>query len=194
MGTLFVSPGQVSVDAAASGLVIGVVGIVEAESFEWTPMSLDGVEPAGVGRCGYQRDSVLSSELLKCLMTVRGEVVLNQVEARGHRIAGAQSLPGDQEIVAGFAFVNGARQAVAVNIVKPQELLGALGSSVGGTPALRMLTFRPNGAGHRFEFHGTEFVETDDSAVRRCLGIKPQDTVFFDSNAGSGDSFQVLVR
>jgi hypothetical protein len=82
MSVFFVSPIEVAIDALAASSVIGVVRVVETEAFEGAKISLDGVEPTGIGGCPDETDIMLLSKLLQGVMTMRGQIVQNQIDAR----------------------------------------------------------------------------------------------------------------
>lgn len=64
----FISPIKIAIDASTAGGVIGIVRVVEAEAFQGAEMSLNGVEPAGIGRCRDKDDVVLPREVFETLM------------------------------------------------------------------------------------------------------------------------------
>jgi len=80
-----------------------------------------------------------------------------------------------------------------MDIVKSQQLFRSLSAVVGRSQTLGVFLFGPADPGHRFEFHRAKFIETDDRSLRWSFGVEFQETVFFDSKSGSGDSFHVLV-
>ena len=51
MGVFAVTPVEVAIDASAARLVIRIVGVIQAESFERGKVGFDGVEPTGIGGC-----------------------------------------------------------------------------------------------------------------------------------------------
>jgi len=67
-GVLFVSPIKIAIYASTPGDVIGIVGVVKAEAFQGAEMGLNGVEPAGIGRCRDEDDVVLPREVFETLM------------------------------------------------------------------------------------------------------------------------------
>lgn len=127
-------------------------------------------------------------------MTVGREIILNEVNADFFGITRPQPSPSRQEVAAGLAFVNGTGQTVVMNVVEGQKLFGSLPALVSCPPALGLRLSGPHSPGHRPQFHGTKFVETDHHTLGWCLRVEFQKSVFFDSKSGSGDSFQVLVR
>ena len=161
----FVSPIEVAIDALTAGGVIGVVRVVEAEAFQGTEMGLNGVEPAGIGRCRDEDDVVLLREILETLMPMGGQVVLDEVDARFLWITSPQPFPGDQEVATGFALVNGAGQTIVMDIVEGEQLFRSLLALVGRPQAARMFLSGPADSGHRLEFHRTKLIETDHSRL-----------------------------
>lgn len=94
------------------------------------------------------------------VVSMGGEIVLNEVEARLFGITRPQPFPGDQKIAAGLTLVDGASQTIVMDIIEGQQLLRSLPAVVGCPQPLRLFLFRPTVSGHRFEFHRTKFVKT----------------------------------
>lgn len=65
---------------------------------------------------------------------------------------------------------------------------------VGGRKPVGFALGRPVLAEYWPNFQGTALVVTEDTAVPGTALVEPEDSVFFGSNSGSGDTFQVLVR
>lgn len=65
MGVLFVAPGEITIDASASGQVIAVVGVVETKAFQQSEMGLNGIEPTGIGGCPDQTHVVFPSKVFQ---------------------------------------------------------------------------------------------------------------------------------
>ena len=66
----FIAPGQVAVDAAASGDVVAVVRVVETEAFQGSEVGFNGVKPTGIGWCPDETDIVLPCEFFQSVMAV----------------------------------------------------------------------------------------------------------------------------
>lgn len=161
--------------------MIGIVCIVQTESFEGAKVGFDGIEPTGISRRGNQAHIVVASEPCEVVVPMRRQIVLNQVEPNGLGITGPQPLPGHKNIMTGFAFVNSSTEAVFMDIVKAQQLLGSLGAPIGGPEPVGMFFSGPALPGHGFKFHRPKLVEAHHCSMARGLFVEPQNTVFFDS-------------
>ena len=168
----FVSPVQVAINAPSPCAMVRVIGVVQAEAFEGAEMSLDGIEPTGVGRGRHQTDIVPPSKASQVLVPMRREVVLDQVKPDRGGIAGSEPPPGCQDIPAGLAFVDGSGETVAMHIVEGQQLLGPLGTAIGRSDPLGMALPSQAGPSDGLELHGTELVETNDRRFSRGLLVE----------------------
>lgn len=188
-----VAPRQVAGDAPAPVLVGGVVGAVDGKPLERSEVGFDGIEPAGVGRCVGRLDVVVGHERSQAGVLVGVEVIHHNVQAGGHGVAGPQPCEDGQQVADGLAFAHLADETIGMDVVEGQQLLCALEPPVGRPEALGMAHWRPALAGQRSQFERAALVEADDGAVLRALLVEVEDAVFFASNSGSGDCFQVLV-
>ena len=89
-----IAPVQVAIDTLTTGGVIGVVRVVQAEAFEGAEMCLDSVEPTGIGWRRNESDLVGASKRLEGVMPMRGEIILNEVDAGLFGITRPQPFPG----------------------------------------------------------------------------------------------------
>jgi len=115
-----IAPVQIAIDAPAPHSVIGIVGVIQAEALQGTEVSFDGVEPTGIGWRRNESDLVGASKRLEGVMPMRGEIILNEVDAGLCGITRPQPFPGDQEIAAGLTLVNGTGQTIVMDIVEGQ--------------------------------------------------------------------------
>jgi hypothetical protein len=81
-----------------------------------------------------------------------------------------------------------------VDVVEAEEVLDALGSVVGGSHAMRPAAWRPRHPADGPHFERSPLVEADDRRARGARPVERTDGVFFTSNAGSCDVFQVRIR
>src|SRR3972149_8411069 len=133
---LAVTIAQIAVDATASDRVAGVVGVGQGEALERTEMSLDEVEPGGVGRRphrGYAKPLEQREEARVIVGLM--QVIHDDVELLP-RIATAQPLEGFEELGQAFSLAKQPVEAVGVHIVETEEQLRALEAVVGGGQAL----------------------------------------------------------
>lgn len=188
-----VSPGDVAGDPPATIFVGGVIGPGDRELLERREVGLDGVEPTGVGRRVDRLDVVRLHERAETDVLVGVQVVHDHVEARDHGIAGPQPREDGEQILHRLALAHLDDEAVGMDVVEGVDLLGALEPPVGGPEALRMTDSRPAPSRQRSQLERAALVEADDRAVLRAALVEVEDAVFFASNSGSGDCFQVLV-
>ena len=83
---------------------------------------------------------------------------------------------------------------VPVHIVEGEQLFCAGSSGICCPMSFGMPSSGPRDSGDWPEFHRSELIEADDMAPSRGPVVEFQNAVFFTSNSGSGDSFQVFVR
>ena len=188
-----VAPGDVARDAPAPVLMGGIVGAGNGELLERPEVRLDGVQPAGIGRRVDGLDVVSGHKPLQAGMLVRVEVIHDDVEAGGRRIARAQPGEDGEEVLDRLAFAHLADEAVGVNVVEGEELLGSLEAAVGCPKPPGMTFLGPALAVQRPQFERATLVEADDCPVLGRRLVEVEDAVFFTSNSGSFDSFQVFV-
>ena len=156
-------------------------------------MRLDRVQPARVGRGVNGLDVVGRHERSQAGVFVGVQVVHHDVEPEWQRIAGAQPGEDSEEVVDRLALAHLAHETISVDVVKAEKLLSAVEPPVGGPEALRVAHRRPAQAGQRPQFERPALVEADDRPALRTALVEVEDGVFFASNSGSGDCFQVLV-
>jgi hypothetical protein len=156
-------------------------------------VALDGVQPARVGRRVDGLDVVGGHEGLQADVLVGVEVIHHDVKPDGQRVARAQPSEDGEEVVDSLVFTHLADEAVGVDIVKGQQLLGAMQPPIGRAEALRVADRRPAATGERPQFERAALVEADDRPTCGAALVEVEDSVFFTSNSGSGDAFHVLV-
>ena len=190
---LAVSPREVAGDAAAAALMVAVIGDVQCELLQRREVRFDGVEPAGVGG-GEDRLHVVRLQVLPHRgVAVAAQVVHDEVQPYVVRVAGAQPAEDRQQVLMRLAFAHLADEAVGVHIVEGEQLFRALEPPIGRPETHRMSGRRPRASVERTQLQRAALVETDHRPIRRRRGVEVEDAVFFTSNSGSGDSFQVLL-
>jgi len=123
---------------------------------------------------------------------VAAEIVHDHVESDRGGMAGAEFAEGLQQVGGCLALMDFSDEALGVNIVEGQQLLGALKPAVGGPQTFGVAAPLPMPAMDRAQFERTTFIEADYSVPLRRRMVEIEDAVFLTSNAGSGDSFQVF--
>ena len=66
-----IAPGQITVDSVASGKMVAVIGVIQAEALQGSEVSLDGIEPTGIGWCPDLTNIVFLGILFQSVMAVR---------------------------------------------------------------------------------------------------------------------------
>jgi len=188
-----VAPGEVAGDAPAAVFVRRVVGAADGEPLERPKVGLDSVQPARVGGRVDGLGVVGSHEGLQAGVLVGVEVVHYDVEADLQRVARPQPREDGEEVVDRLTLAHLADEAVGVDIVERQQLLGAVQPPIRRAEALGMADLRPAAPSQWSQFKRAALVEADDRPTCGAALVEVEDTVFFTSNSGSGDSFQVLV-
>lgn len=190
---LSVAPCEVTGDPPATRAVVPIIGDLQRELLERREVGFDGVEPTGVGGSEDRLHVVTRQVLPHPLVTMGVEVVHDDVESGIGRVAGAQAAEGGQDIAVGLPLPHLADQAVGMHIVEGEELFRSLQPPVGGAKALGMAFGGPAAAVEGTQFQRTALVEADHRPVFGRRRVEVEDAVFFRSNSGSGDSFQVFV-
>ena len=121
------------------------------------------------------------------------EVVHHDVEPDGDGVAGAEPREDGEEVIDRLALPHLADETVGMDVIEGKELFRAFIAVVGCPEPLRMPDRCPAATGQRSQFERAALVEADDRAVVGAALVEVEDAVFFTSNSGSGDCFQVLV-
>ena len=156
-------------------------------------MRLDGIQPTGVGRRVGRLDVVRGHERLQLRVLMGVEVIHDDVEPKFGGIARAQLGENGNEVLHRLTFAHLADETVGVNVVKGEELFGALEAEVGCAKSPGMTFLGPTLAVQRSQLERATLVEADDRPVLGRRLVEVEYTVFFTSNSGSFDSFQVFV-
>lgn len=156
-------------------------------------MRFNGVQPTCVGRGVGGLDVVGSHEGLQAGVLVGVQVIHHDVETNLQGVAGPQPREDSEQVIDRFALAHLAHEAIAVDIVEGEQLLGAVEPPVGRPEALWMANGRPASSSKGPQFERATLVEADDGGTFGAAFVEVEDAVFFDSNSGSGDCFQVLV-
>ena len=191
---LLVAPEQVVSDALAAGWVVSVIRDLAGELLEAEEVGLDSVQPTGIGGREDGLNVALSHEVGQEGGFVTAEVVHHDVESDLGGVAGSQLLKHFQDVDRCLAFVDFADKAFGVDIIESQKLLGALKPSVGSPQAARLTAWTPGAPMDGAKLKGAALIEANYRSACRGSVVEVEDAVFFTSNCGSGDSFQVLVR
>src|SRR6516225_5070003 len=85
-------------------------------------------------------------------------------------------------------------QAVRMDIVEAEELLGSVAAMIGGAPPAWAAVARPGGAAQGAQFERAPLVEAYYRRPRGALAIEPANRGFFWSKSGSEEVFQVRTR
>lgn len=125
-----------------------IVGVIETKALQWTKVSFDSVEPAGVCWCWYQSHAVALSVLNKSLLPVRREIVEYEVYSMRSRVALVETFPYLKDVLGRLALMDNSLQHIAMNIVESQELFGARFLGVGSTNSLGMTPPGPTQSGN----------------------------------------------
>src|SRR5215469_2307916 len=189
-----VAVAKVAVDAAPAGNMVTVVGARERRPFRDPEVGLDSVEPGGVRRRGHRMDVQPPEQREKARMIMDVVQVIHDDEEPFAWVAGPQPPKGLAHLDETLAPAKEPAQAVGVDIVEAEELLGALPPMIGGPHALRPTPRRPAHASQGLELQRSPLVEADHRRPRRARPVELVDAFFFRSNAGSAEVFQVRMR
>ena len=145
-------------------------------------------------RCVGSSDPVRPVKRPQDRMPVGVEVVHDDVQPQPARIARAQPPKGRQDVPRRLPAPRRAHQAIAVDAIEPQELLGPLGPVIGGPLAPRMSDPGQPNAGDWSQFQRPPLVEANHRSAPWPPLVEAEHARFSASNARSGDCFLVLSR
>src|SRR6202007_320458 len=98
-------------------------------------------------------------------------------------VAPAQSGERVTDLAHTFALAEEAVQAVGVDVIEAEELLGAAEAVVGGAHPPWACALRPDHSAHRAQLERTPFIKAHYRAARRARPIEAPDAFFFVSKA-----------
>jgi hypothetical protein len=181
---------QVAVDASASCGVGQVIGMGEGEALEDSELGFDQVDPGSVGGRvdGVNVQAPQQGEKTRVVMDI-----VQVVQNHGQTLA-PESPERFRNFPEALPAAEHTTEAVGMDIVETQKLLGAFQSAVGRADPLGLLLPCPSDAAQWLEFQRPPFVEADYGAVGRAAPIKRPDAFFLRSKSGSVEVFQVRTR
>jgi hypothetical protein len=191
---LFVAVAEIAVDAASAEDVLEVVGIAEREAPQDTEVGFDEIEPGSLGRSEDGVDAEPAKEGQEAGVVVDVVEVVHDHEEFLARVAGPEATERLEEIRQSLLAAEDATEAVGVDIVEAEELLGPFKPAIGGPAPERLALFGPGQATDGPEFEGAPLVEADYRRALRAMSVEAADAFFFRSKSGSWDVFQVRIR
>src|SRR5437016_786496 len=162
---------QVPIDTAAAYGMAGIVRVGQSEAFENTEVRLDQVQPGGFGRRPRRMDAQLPQQSPKARVIVQLVQVIHDDEQLGAGIAAPQPPEGIEQLEETFALAEESVEAIGMHIVETEELLGALGATVGGAHANWPAARCPGDTPDRAQLERAPFVETHHRSSRRSAEI-----------------------
>ncbi len=190
---LAVAPREVARDASAASLMVAVVGDLQGELLQRREVRFDGVEPTRVGRREDRLHVVLGEVDAQRRVTVRVEIVHDDVQPDRRGVAGAQAPKDGEDVLVRLPLAHLADETVGMHVVEGEQLLRPLEPPVGGAQALGTANGGPAPAMQGAELQRAALVVADHRPARRRRGVEFEEGVFFTSKSGSGDCFQVLL-
>src|SRR4030067_3289289 len=124
---------------------------------------------------------------------MRGEVIHNYIKSPVNRIAQPESFKYRHQVRHGFSLSYLSCETIFMNIIKSQKLFGAIVSIISSSESIRALFWCPDNPMNGSQFQWPTLIKTNYLTVFRGRCIEVEDSVFFTSNSGSGDSFHVFV-
>src|SRR6266545_1894063 len=189
-----VAVAEVAVDAAPAGDMVAVVRAGERGPLGDPEVRFDGIEPGGVGGRGHRVDVQALEQRQEARMIMDIVQVIHNDEQALARVACPQPAKGLAQLDDSLAPPEQAAQAVGMDVVEAEELLGAFAAMIGSPHALRLAPPPPGDPAQRLELQGPPLVEADHCRPRRTRPVEVPDAFFFRSNAGSSEVFQVRMR
>src|SRR5258705_13632366 len=189
-----VAVGGVGVDGAPRGNVVGVARAGKRGPLRDPEVRFDGIEPGGVGGRGDRVDVQAPEQRQDARMIMDVVQVIHNDEEALARVARPQPPKGLAHLDDPFAPPEQAAQAVGMDVVEAEELLGAFAAVIGSPHALRPATTPPGDPPQPPWPQGAPPLKAKQPPPRRAPPLKPAESVFFRSNAGSSEVFQVRIR
>ena len=189
-----VAVAQVAVDAATAGDVVEVVGVRESEALQNSEVGFDEIEPGRLSGCPDRGDAELSQQAAEARVVVGLVQVVHDHEETLAGVAGWQMAEGVEEIGKALALAEDPAEAVAVDVVEAEELLGALEAVIGGAAPQGHHLACPGHASYRTQLQRTPLVEANYRRAFRAAPIELPDAFFLRSKSGSSEVFQVRIR
>jgi hypothetical protein len=190
----FVAVPEVAVDATSPDDMIQIVGVGKGEAPEDSEVGFDEVEPGSFGRGEDRADAKPAQESQEARVIVDVVQVVHDHEQTLAGVTGAEPAKGFEKIGEAFLATEDPTEAIGVNVVEAEKLLGSLEAAVGGSAPQRPSLLGPRQATNRLELQGAPFVEADYRRALRAAPVEAADSFFFRSKSGSCDVFQVLIR
>lgn len=185
---------EVAVDAATPNDVVEVVGIGESETPEDAEVGLDEVEPGRLSRGEDGPDAQPAKEGQETGVIVDVVQVIHDHEEAFAGIARTESAEGVEEIGQALLTTEDPTEAVGVDVIEAEELLGSLEAVVGGPSPEGPTLLGPGRAADGLELQRSPLVEADYRRALRAALVEAADAFFFRSKSGSWDVFQVRIR
>jgi hypothetical protein len=185
---------EVTIDATAPDDVVEIVGVGEGEALEDSEVGFDEVEPGGFGRGEDGADTKPAQKRQEARVIVDVVEVVHDHEQTLAGVTGAEPAEGVEEIGEAFLATEDPAEAIGVNVVEAEKLLGSLEPAVGSPSPQGSSLLGPGQATYGLELQGTPLVEADYRRALRAALVEPADSFFFRSKSGSCDVFQVRIR
>ena len=156
-------------------------------------LAFDAVEPRRIGRREGKAHVVAPGPLANRGRFVGAQIVEHDPDPSG--VLTTNGLDQSQEFHGSLSPPEVPPEPTCSHVIGRQQMAHAMAARVGGPLASRLAVHAPRASGMGSQFHGAELVDADHPLASR-LGrlVELLDGVFFTSNCGSVDCFQVLVR
>src|SRR5258705_13037336 len=138
-----VAVGEVAVDAAPRGNMVAVVRAGKRGPLRDPEVRFDGIEPGGVGGRGDRVDVQAPEQRQDARMIMDVVQVIHNDEEALARVARPQPPKGLAHLDDPFAPPEQAAQAVGMDVVEAEELLGAFAAVISSPASMRRATTRP---------------------------------------------------
>src|SRR6266849_11128642 len=135
-----VAVAEVAVDAAPTGDMVAIVRASEGGPLCDPEVRFDGIEPGGVGGRGDRVDVQAPEQRQEARMIMDVVQVIHNDEETLARVARPQPPKSLADLDDPLPSPEQATQAVGMDVVEAEELLGALAAVVGSPHALRPTT------------------------------------------------------
>lgn len=185
---------KITVDAASAEDVFEVVRVGKGKAPQDAEVGFDEVEPGSLGRSEDRSNAKPAKEGQEAGMVVDVVEVVHDHEEHLAWVTGTESLERLEQIRQALLAAEDATEAVGMDVVEAEKLLGPFEPAVGGPAPQRLALLGPGDATDRLELERAPLVEADYRRAFRAVPVEAADAFFFRSKSGSWDVFQVLIR
>jgi hypothetical protein len=152
---------QISVDTSAASGVCKIIGLRYRESLQHSKLGFDQVDPGSFGGCPVGMDARATQQGQKTRLVIDFVEVVRNHEQPPARVASREPKESFGNFQDSLPAAEHSYQAIGMDIVESEKLLGAFQAAIGRADAMRSVLPRPSGAARGLQFQWPPIVEAD---------------------------------